>query len=44
MKTHAIIDTALMILLILIFIYMYQQERKGHKEMMDVLNQIRDKK
>lgn len=43
MRTLAIIDTLLMVLLILIFIYMYQQERKGHKEMMDVLNQIKNK-
>lgn len=43
MKALPIIDTLLMVLLIVIFIYMYQQERKGHKEMMDVLNQIKNK-
>ena len=40
MKHLPIIDTILMILLIAMLIYVYNKERGGHKEMMDVLNQI----
>lgn len=43
MKYLPIIDTALMAFLVLLLIYIYTEEKKGHKEMMQVLNQIKDK-
>lgn len=43
-KTFAIIEIVLTILLILILIYFFVEERKGQKEVLEILKAIRDKK
>lgn len=43
MKYLSIIDTALMAFLVMLLIYIYKEEKKGHSEMMEVLNQIKNK-
>ena len=41
-KIFGIIEILLTIILIVMLFYFFQQEQKGHKEMMSVLNEIRD--